>query len=118
MRDAGFRVALDDFGTGYSALSTLQLLPIDTVKLDRTFVWGIEKAQRQRLLTGSVIELAARQGLDMIAEGVQTMEQAALLRDMGCAHAQGYLFSRPLAQPDWLELQRRLGPSPDRPSVR
>ena len=105
VREAGFRVALDDFGTGYSALSTLQMLPIDSVKLDRTFVWGIEHDEKHRRLTGSVIELAARQGLDMVAEGVETVEQAELLRAMGCARAQGYLFSRPLSQPDWAELR-------------
>jgi len=101
LREHGFRVSLDDFGTGYSALSTLQALPIDSVKLDRTFVWGIEQDARQHVLTRSVVELAGRLGMEVVAEGVETVEQARLLQEMGCTYAQGYLFSRPQARPDW-----------------
>lgn len=96
LREMGIRVALDDFGTGFSALSTLQALPIDTVKIDRAFVSGIERDARQRTLTSAVVRLAHELGMDVVAEGIETPAQARLLRDMGCTYGQGYLFSRPI----------------------
>lgn len=104
LREWGFGLALDDFGTGHSALSVLQHLPIHHLKLDRTFVWGIEGNARQQVLTGAVMELAARLNVDVIAEGIETATHEAILRGMGCGLGQGYLYSRPHADPDWAAL--------------
>ena len=104
LRDWGFGLALDDFGTGYSALSVLQHLPIHHLKLDRTFVWGIGGNEKQRVITAAVVDLAARLHVDVICEGIETLEHEGILRSMQCALGQGYLYSRPLPTPDWQTL--------------
>ncbi|GHG39942.1 hypothetical protein GCM10017784_38560 [Deinococcus indicus] len=104
LRDWGFGLALDDFGTGYSALSVLQHLPIHHLKLDRTFVWGIGGNEKQRVVTAAVVDLAARLNVDVICEGIETLEHEGILRSMQCALGQGYLYSRPLPSPDWSAL--------------
>ena len=104
LRDWGFGLALDDFGTGYSALSVLQHLPIHHLKLDRTFVWGIGGNETQRVVTAAVMDLAARLNVDVICEGIETLEHEGILRSMHCALGQGYLYSRPLPSPDWSAL--------------
>ncbi|WP_309570061.1 EAL domain-containing protein [Deinococcus sp.] len=109
LRELGFGLALDDFGTGYSALGMLQHLPIHHLKLDRTFVWGIEGSDRQQILTHSVVELARRLNIDVVAEGIETAMHDTMLRGMQCTFGQGYLYSRPTAQPDWLALNGHVG---------
>ncbi|NTX98890.1 EAL domain-containing protein [Deinococcus sp. JMULE3] len=104
LREWGFGLALDDFGTGHSALSLLQHLPIHHLKLDRTFVWGIEGNDRLQILTGAVMELATRLNFAVVAEGIETTAHEAILREMGCTLGQGYLYSPPQAQPDWAAL--------------
>jgi diguanylate cyclase (GGDEF)-like protein/PAS domain S-box-containing protein len=95
LREQGVRIALDDFGTGYSGLSYLRNLSVDTLKLDHDFVAGLGVERERTVLVRALIRLAGELGLITIAEGVETPQQAALLRGMGCPLAQGFLFARP-----------------------
>ncbi len=97
LKELGVRVALDDFGTGYSSLSHLARLPIDTVKIDRSFVSKLEDAREHIVIATSVIALGHRLGLTVVAEGVETHEQAAFLGNEACDLLQGYLFSKPVS---------------------
>jgi diguanylate cyclase (GGDEF)-like protein len=97
LKRLGVRVALDDFGTGYSSLSHLARLPIDTVKIDRSFVMNLEEAREHVVVATSVIALGHRLGLTVIAEGVETHEQAAFLGAESCDVLQGFLFSKPVS---------------------
>lgn len=92
------KVCLDDFGTGYSNLSYLQLLPIDTLKIDRSFVCCLEKGGKNLTLLKAILNLASSLELEAIAEGVETQEQLIILRSLGCNSYQGYFFSRPLEE--------------------
>ncbi|CBN53759.1 MULTISPECIES: putative bifunctional diguanylate cyclase/phosphodiesterase [Kamptonema] len=101
-----FRVCLDDFGTGYSNLSYLQLLPIDTLKIDRSFVNCMEEGGKKLALVGAILNLASSLELEVIAEGVETEEQLIMLRALGCHSYQGYFFSRPLEEEGAVALLR------------
>ena len=92
----GVRVAIDDFGTGYSSLSYLHQLPLDILKIDRSFVSGVTEMGAKTALTRTVLDLARSLGLATIAEGIETEEQRQMLLSMGCDEAQGFLFARPL----------------------
>ena len=94
-RRLGMRVAIDDFGMGYSSLGQLRALPVDRIKIDRAFVRGIGEGDSGAIAT-AVVTLARAFGLDVIAEGVETQAQRAFLIALGCADAQGFLFSKPL----------------------
>lgn len=100
LKKRGLRIALDDFGTGYSSLNYLKRLPIDVIKIDQSFVRGIDTDQRDATLTNTVIELANCLELETIAEGVEVATQAGMLRAWGCNEAQGYLFHRPMTAND------------------
>ena len=93
---SGFRLSIDDFGTGYSSLAYLKNLPVHEVKIDRALVSGIAASDPDRTIVRSTIEMAHSLGLAVVAEGVETSEQQALLRTLGCDFAQGYLYARPL----------------------
>ena len=95
LRATGARVKLDDFGTGYSSLSHLRALPLDCIKVDRSFVASTVEDPSSRALLAAIAQLAAAVGADLIAEGVETVEQHAMLRALGCGFAQGYLYGRP-----------------------
>ncbi|HEY6095878.1 MAG TPA: PAS domain S-box protein [Gallionellaceae bacterium] len=101
-RDAGVQVAIDDFGTGYSALSYLKRFDIDYLKIDQTFVRNLDLDSSDLALCEAIIVMAHKLGLKVIAEGVETEAQHAVLASAGCDYAQGYLFSRPLP-PEQLE---------------
>ena len=96
LQEAGFAFSMDDFGTGYSSLNTLRALPFNTVKLDRAFVSDSTDNQRGQIVARNTIVLAKQLGMRIIAEGVETVEQALFLRNMGCDQAQGFYYSRPM----------------------
>ncbi|GCD11013.1 sensor domain-containing protein [Clostridium tagluense] len=96
IRDLGIKIALDDFGTGYSSLSYLKQLPINTLKIDKSFIDNIVTNEREKAIVDGIIQLAQKIDLDVIAEGVETKEQIKLLQSMGCNQIQGYYFSKPL----------------------
>ncbi|HEX8848367.1 MAG TPA: bifunctional diguanylate cyclase/phosphodiesterase [Gemmatimonadaceae bacterium] len=100
LRALGIRIYLDDFGTGYSSLSQLHQLPLDGIKIDRTFVMRMEERPVNRQLVHTVRDLAGNIGVAAVAEGVETASQLQALRAIGCESAQGYLFSRPVPVAD------------------
>ncbi|MGY1780869.1 putative bifunctional diguanylate cyclase/phosphodiesterase [Geodermatophilus sp. SYSU D01036] len=99
LRELGVRIAIDDFGTGYASLSYLRRLPADVLKIDRSFVQDLGGDVRATALVASMIELAHNLRLEVVAEGVETSEQHAVLGGLACSHAQGFLFGRPLPAP-------------------
>jgi len=92
----GVRFSLDDFGTGFSSFVHLNSLPIALLKIDKSFVGGMESREENRKLVHAMINLAHNLKLEVVAEGVETPEQLALLRDFGCDQVQGYFISKPL----------------------
>jgi diguanylate cyclase (GGDEF)-like protein len=96
LRDLGIPLALDDFGTGYSSLSHLTSLPIDIVKIDRSFVAGLGRSRRKTAVVAAVLALGRELGLDTVAEGIETVEQLELVQTLGCQYGQGHLYARPL----------------------
>jgi EAL domain-containing protein (putative c-di-GMP-specific phosphodiesterase class I) len=95
LRALGVAIAIDDFGTGFSGLSYLRRLPADILKIDRSFVSDLAVGSSSATLIASILELARTLGLAVVAEGVETEGQRALLADLDCGSAQGYLFARP-----------------------
>ncbi|RKR07676.1 diguanylate cyclase/phosphodiesterase [Kushneria sinocarnis] len=105
LRRAGVRIAIDDYGTGYSSLSQLRTLPVRELKIDKSFVLGLEEREEDRIIVRSTIELGHNLGLEVVAEGVETEAARQLLANLGCNYLQGYLISRPLpaqAVPGWI----------------
>jgi diguanylate cyclase (GGDEF)-like protein len=105
LKAMGITLALDDFGTGYSSLSSLHQLPVDTVKIDRSFVCQADTSHHHRVLIEATVKVAQSLGMSTVAEGIETEAQAAAVCALHCAKGQGYLFSRPLtsnALLDWL----------------
>ncbi len=98
IREFGYRISLDDFGTGYSSLSYLRIVPIDTLKIDRSFITELSREKNTTIITTSIIEMAEKLGLEVIAEGVEEQEQLECLRENQCGIIQGYLLGRPLRQ--------------------
>ncbi|MBU3179743.1 sensor domain-containing protein [Clostridium psychrophilum] len=96
IRDLGVNIALDDFGTGYSSLSYLKQLPINTLKIDKSFIDNIVTNDREKAIVDGIIQLAQKIDLEVIAEGAESKEQIRLLHQMGCNQIQGYYFSKPL----------------------
>jgi EAL domain-containing protein (putative c-di-GMP-specific phosphodiesterase class I) len=90
------QLSIDDFGTGYSSLSYLQRLPVQEVKIDRSFVTGVSQDQDNTAIARSIIELATALQLTVVAEGVESAADWSLLRDLDCAVGQGYLIARPM----------------------
>jgi len=99
LRSAGVTVALDDFGTGFSSLSQLRDLPVDTIKIDRSFVDGLDKRTKDRSIIEAVLTLGTALGMETIAEGVETAAQAEFLAERGCTFAQGYFYAPAVEAP-------------------
>jgi diguanylate cyclase len=107
LRSIGVRLAVDDFGTGYSSLSYLKRFPIDRVKIDQSFVRGLGDSGSDGSLVAAIVAMATALGLQLVAEGVETEEQARVLDEVGCSVMQGYLFDRPLPPDRFVESLRR-----------
>ncbi len=108
IRASGISIAVDDFGTGYSTLNYLQKLPVDIIKIDQQFIRDIPNSSEDMTLVKAVIALAHSMGLDVVAEGVETEEQADFLRKHSCEELQGYFFSRPLPADQFEGLLREM----------
>ena len=104
LTDIGISLALDDFGTGYSSLSYLKRFPIHTLKVDKAFIDDLTIEQGERHMVASIISIAHNMGLSVVAEGVETEEQLAILKQLSCETIQGFIFSRPLSENDFLAL--------------
>jgi diguanylate cyclase (GGDEF)-like protein/PAS domain S-box-containing protein len=104
LKDLGVRIAIDDFGTGYSSLSYLRDFPVDTVKIDRSFISRVSTGSREAALAAAIIHLADTLRLEAIAEGIETAEQLEALRAVGCAKGQGFYFTEPMGSAEALEL--------------
>ena len=96
LKEMGFNIALDDFGTGYSSLSYLKILPVDVLKIDKSFIDNLTTEPRTKALIKSIIELSHNLGIEVVAEGVECYEQLSLLKNISCDIIQGYYFSKPL----------------------
>jgi diguanylate cyclase (GGDEF)-like protein/PAS domain S-box-containing protein len=110
LRELGVRLSIDDFGTGYSSLAYLQQFPIDTLKIDRSFVSGIGAQGENSQIARTIIDIGHNLGMVVVAEGVETLDQLAQLRKLRCESAQGYLFSKPV-DVDSTRALLRAGPS-------
>ena len=97
LRGLGVRLSIDDFGTGYSSLSALKRFPVERLKIDRSFIQDLPDDEDDRAVASAVISLGQKLNLRVIAEGVETEEQVAFLRENHCDELQGYHFSRPVA---------------------
>jgi len=97
MKSMGIAVSIDDFGTGYSSLSVLRDLPIDRIKIDRSFIHDLPENLGGTAIVEAMVALAASLDMDIIVEGIERPEQASALLRLGCQGGQGYLFSRPLS---------------------
>jgi EAL domain-containing protein (putative c-di-GMP-specific phosphodiesterase class I) len=103
LRELGVRIAVDDFGTGYSSLMYLKRLPLDTLKIDQGFVEGLGTDACDAAIVASALSVSGALGLLAVAEGVETSEQLASLRVLGCDAGQGYFFSKPITGPELRE---------------
>lgn len=103
VRELGFRIYLDDFGTGYSSLSYLKRFPVNTVKVDKSFVRDMGSNSSDLALVGAIVAMARSLSLEVVAEGVENLAQIKLLHRMGCRSIQGYYFSRPVAPEEFAE---------------
>jgi diguanylate cyclase (GGDEF)-like protein len=112
LKELGVQLSIDDFGTGYSSLGYLHRFPVDTIKIDRSFIGRIGEASEDIEIVRAIMSLAENMGMDVVAEGVETLGQLGKLRNLKCEYGQGYLFSRPVdadsvmtwisREPDWL----------------
>jgi diguanylate cyclase (GGDEF)-like protein len=107
LKALGLQLAVDDFGTGYSSLNYLQRLPVDILKIDRTFVAGLGRGEKDLAIIGSLIEMGRRMHLTVVAEGVETAEQLAVLRQLDCDVAQGFHMAPPLSAVETTALLQR-----------
>ncbi len=106
LADVGAKLAIDDFGTGYSSLSYLREFPVDSIKIDRTFISDLHRSSTSSGLVEAVVNLADALGAEAVAEGIEFPEQVAVLRNLGCSRGQGFFFSRPLGSEELQEFCR------------
>ncbi|WP_116450797.1 putative bifunctional diguanylate cyclase/phosphodiesterase [Blastococcus litoris] len=109
LHDLGVKLSIDDFGTGYSSMAYLRRLPVDELKIDRSFVLGMTTTAHDAVLVRTAIDLGHNLGLTVVAEGVEGAEHVSALRDLGCDIAQGYHYARPMAAEQMSELLARVG---------
>jgi diguanylate cyclase (GGDEF)-like protein len=108
LRTEGLRVYLDDFGTGYSSLSYLKRFPLDTVKVDKSFIHDMAEDNSDRALVEAIVTMARSLGLRVVAEGIENQTQLDILRSMGCGYGQGYFFSRPVKSDEFAQVAARI----------
>jgi EAL domain-containing protein (putative c-di-GMP-specific phosphodiesterase class I) len=106
IQSRGIRLAIDDFGTGYSSMSLMKQFPIDTIKIDRSFVHDLARDSEDQAIAQAIISMGKALGMTVIAEGVETAEQEAFLRNHGCDEMQGFRLSKPLPPRELAELLR------------
>jgi EAL domain-containing protein (putative c-di-GMP-specific phosphodiesterase class I) len=106
IQSRGIRLAIDDFGTGYSSMSLMKQFPIDTIKIDRSFVRDLPDDSEDKAIAQAIISMGKALGMTVVAEGVETTEQEAFLRDHACDEMQGFLFSKPLPAKQLADLLR------------
>ncbi|MGZ5357021.1 MAG: EAL domain-containing protein, partial [Solirubrobacterales bacterium] len=110
LRALGVMLVLDDFGTGFSSLGYLKRLPLSGIKLDRSFIVNLTEGGEDAVIVRTVTRMASALGLDVCAEGVETAQQLAAVRDLGCSHAQGFHFGHPAPAAEITQqLERRAG---------
>jgi EAL domain-containing protein (putative c-di-GMP-specific phosphodiesterase class I) len=112
LKDAGISLSIDDFGTGYSSLNYLKRFPIDTIKIDRSFVKDLHEDADDAAICAAIIAMSQQLGLKVVAEGVETREQLKFLRRHKCDHIQGFIFSRPLSADDFSAFLVKISGSP------
>ena len=111
LKAIGVSIAIDDFGTGHSSLAYLKKFPINTLKIDQSFVFGIIKDEEDKIITQTIISMAKSLGLKTVAEGVETLEHAKMLKDMGCDLLQGYYYSKPITKDEFINLVQEYIPN-------
>ena len=97
LKERGIQISIDDFGTGYSSLSYLYQLPVNTLKIDRSFVNGMLENARNHKIVETIITLSEQLDVEVVAEGIETQQQMTALKQLGCGYAQGYFFSKPVS---------------------
>ncbi|HWS37708.1 MAG TPA: EAL domain-containing protein, partial [Actinoplanes sp.] len=118
LREMGVRIAIDDFGTGYSSLSYLRQMPVDVLKLDKSFIDDILHSRQQHALVDAIVTLSHNLDLAVVAEGIEEAGQRAALDAMGCRYGQGYHFAKPLWPVDVLALAEQYQPYPEPDEIR
>ena len=108
LKNLGITISIDDFGTGYSSLSYLKKLPVDKLKIDRSFIMDIPKDKGDMAITSTIIAMAKSLGLGVIAEGIETKEQHEFIKKEGCYEGQGYLYSRPIPEKEFLQFMESI----------
>jgi EAL domain-containing protein (putative c-di-GMP-specific phosphodiesterase class I) len=109
LKNMGVCLSIDDFGTGYSSLSYLQKFPVDAVKIDRSFIRDVTTNPESAAITRAIVAMADSLGLRVVAEGVETLQQVEVLRELGCREIQGYFISRPVASADFVRILKTSG---------
>jgi EAL domain-containing protein (putative c-di-GMP-specific phosphodiesterase class I) len=109
LADSGIEIAVDDFGAGYSSLSRLRTMPVQVLKIDRTFLQGVPDDPEATAIVTAIIELASALGMEAVGEGVENEAQRAFLVERGCPLAQGYLLGRPMPAREIERLLARVG---------
>jgi len=108
LKEAGISLSIDDFGTGYSSLSYLKRFPIDTIKIDRSFIKDLHQDADDAAICAAILAMSQQLGLTVVAEGVETREQLDFLRRHKCDHIQGYICSKPLPASEFFALLLKL----------
>jgi EAL domain-containing protein (putative c-di-GMP-specific phosphodiesterase class I) len=106
IQSRGIRLAIDDFGTGHSSMSLMKQFPIDTIKIDRSFVRDLAEDSEDQAIAQAIISMGKALGMTVVAEGVETVEQQKFLREHGCDEMQGFIVSKPVPPRDLAELLR------------